>query len=353
MSKNISIWSPSFERAAGGIEGLSADVLEACGRKWGAKGLPIGRGGERGLPAKIGFCFRSAKDSLIRRPGVVVLMHAHLIPLASLLKRIFGFRVAVWLHGIEVWDRPGRRVPPGVDSVDLFIAISEVTVARTKGCRPEGRRCEIIHPTADFGQFTPGPAREDLQRRYGLPGRSDVLLTVGRLASGEGYKGQDAVIRALPGILSKRSQTKYLIVGTGDDRGRLERLAAELGVEGNVIFAGRIAGRELTDHYRLASVFAMPSSGEGFGIVYLEALGCGCRVVAGNADGAADALGGGRFGRMVDPSDGPALEEALLASLEEESGGVTHAEVDALYGKERFAREIGSALEPLMRTCAG
>ncbi len=349
----ISIWSPNFELARGGIEALSADVVEACGREWEAKGVPVWTGAGRGVLAKLGFGLRCFLDGVIRRPRAVVLMHVHLVPLAALLKRIFGFRLAVWVHGIEVWDGPERREVNGLSEVDLFIAISEVTVARTACWRPPGTRCEIIHPTADFERFTPGPAREDLRARYGLPERQDVVLTVGRLASGEGYKGHDAVIRALPKVLERRPLTKYLIVGTGDDRKRLEKLAAELGLSDKVVFAGWVSGGELAGHYRLASVFAMPSGGEGFGIVYLEALGCGCRVVAGVGDGAADALGGGKFGWMVDPSDSQALVAGLLESLDAESSGISHAEINSLYGKARFAREVGLALEPLMRSCAG
>ena len=97
-------------------------------------------------------------------------------------------------------------------------------------------------------------------------------MTVSRLASSEQYKGHDRVIRTLPRLLSQHPETIYLIVGDGDDRPRLESLAVECGVAEKVQFAGLVPPEELPDYFRLADVFVMPSTGEGFGIVFLEAM---------------------------------------------------------------------------------
>lgn len=344
----ISIWSPSFDRTRGGIEALSADVVEACAREWEVKELPVWSGPGRGAAAKICFGLRCLMDCVFRRPRVVILMHIHLLPAAVVLKRIFGFRLVVWLHGIEVWDGPGRRRNHGSDRVDLFIAISQVTVARTQGWRPTDRRCEIINPTADFSRFSPGPASPELLRRYGLSDDSAVILTVARLASGEGYKGHDAVIRSLPRVLQSKSNAVYLIVGSGDDRPRLEALAEEIGVSESVIFAGFVESGELPSHYRLATVFAMPSGGEGFGIVFLEALASGCRVVAGVGDGAADALRGGELGALVDPKDIPALAQALVQSLDAGRQVLPAGDLEGIFGRERFCREVAASLNRLI-----
>ncbi len=348
----ISVWSPSFEPAKGGIEALSADVLDACSQEWDSKGFAVWSGPGRSIFAKLGFCWRAFLDGLTRRPQVVILMHVHLIPLAALLKKIFGFRLAVWLHGIEVWDGPGRREIHRADEVDLFIAISQVTVARTSDWRPPGRRCEIINPTADFQRFSPGPPPPALLRRHGFGGSSVVILTVGRLASGEGYKGHDAVIRSLPQVLQSVPNAIYLIVGTGDDRPRLEALANETGIANKVAFAGYVAAGELPDHYRLATVFAMPSGGEGFGIVFLEALASGCQVVAGNGDGAADALRGGKLGAMVDPQNIPALAEALAKALAAGRQEWPASELEEVFGRDRFRREVCASVKGLI-SCAG
>src|SRR5204863_3572114 len=130
-------------------------------------------------------------------------------------------------------------------------------------------RVRVLPGTVD-PRFRPGPKPHALLDRYDARGKK-VLLTVARLSSSERYKGHDRVIRTLPRVLRDHPQTLYLIVGDGDDRARLEALALEFGVAEKVRFAGHIDAELLPDHFRLADVFVMPSTGEGFGIVFLEA----------------------------------------------------------------------------------
>jgi glycosyltransferase involved in cell wall biosynthesis len=72
---------------------------------------------------------------------------------------------------------------------------------------------------------------------------------------------------------------------------------------------------EPADHYRLCDVFAMPSTGEGFGIVFLEAMACGKPVIGGTRDSAVDALRHGELGVLVDPEDPAQLRDALVSVL--------------------------------------
>jgi phosphatidylinositol alpha-1,6-mannosyltransferase len=82
-----------------------------------------------------------------------------------------------------------------------------------------------------------------------------------------------------------------------------------------VVFAGRIPENEKIDHYNLADAFAMPSKGEGFGFVFLEAAGCGLPVLGGNKDGSVDALVDGRLGVLIDPDDPADLLQGLIKIL--------------------------------------
>jgi len=84
-----------------------------------------------------------------------------------------------------------------------------------------------------------------------------------------------------------------------------------------------VAAQDLPDHYRLADVFVMPSTGEGFGIAFLEAMASGVRVIGGNRDGSVDPLGDGTLGTAVDPEDAHELASAICAAL-----GTTQAKVD-------------------------
>src|SRR5262249_6935500 len=159
-----------------------------------------------------------------------------------------------------------------------------------------------------------GPKPGYLVDRHAASGKK-VLMTVSRLASLEQYKGHDRVIRALPRILSQHPDTIYLIVGDGDDRQRLESLAVGCGVVKNVQFTGLVPQEELPDYFRLADVFVMPSAGEGFGIVFLQAMATGVRVIGGSQDGSRDALCDGALGTLVDPENCEELASAILAAL--------------------------------------
>ncbi|PPK18773.1 glycosyltransferase, partial [Staphylococcus haemolyticus] len=103
--------------------------------------------------------------------------------------------------------------------------------------------------------------------------------------------------------------------GKGDDHPRISQLIAQLSLQDCVTLAGFIPDNELCDYYNLCNVFAMPSKGEGFGIVYLEALACGKPVLGGNQDGAIDALCKGDNGVLVNPDDVEAIAKSLIQIL--------------------------------------
>jgi phosphatidylinositol alpha-1,6-mannosyltransferase len=94
-------------------------------------------------------------------------------------------------------------------------------------------------------------------------------------------------------------------------------LATSLGVAEAVVFAGDVPEQELVAHYRLGDVFVMPNRAlpngdtEGFGLVFLEANGCGLPVIAGRDGGSADAVRDGENGLMVDGHSLPAIHAAM------------------------------------------
>jgi phosphatidylinositol alpha-1,6-mannosyltransferase len=150
-------------------------------------------------------------------------------------------------------------------------------------------------------------------------------VTIARLAAAEGYKGHDRVIRVLPRVVEQHPDTLYVVVGEGDDRARLEKLAAQCGVHEKVCFAGRVPVDELPDYLHLADVMVMPSTGEGFGIVFLEAVASGIDVIGGNQDGSLDPLADGILGRAVDPENGAELASAICAMLRDPVARVARA----------------------------
>ena len=112
------------------------------------------------------------------------------------------------------------------------------------------------------------------------------------------------------------------MAGEGPDRNRLHQKARSLGVGDKVIFTGWIPESEKADHFRLADLYVMPSHGEGFGFVLLEAMACGIPVVASRTDGGREALRNGMLGDLVDPKNREQLVEAVLRGLEKPTGAI-------------------------------
>ena len=140
-------------------------------------------------------------------------------------------------------------------------------------------------------------------------------MTLGRLDSRECYKGFDEIIQVLPVIKQKIPAIKYLVAGDGSDRKRLQKKANELKLSDSVVFTGFISENEKADHFRLADAYVMPSRGEGFGFVFLEALACGIPTVGSKVDGSREALLGGKLGILVDPSNPEEIEKGIFEAL--------------------------------------
>jgi glycosyltransferase involved in cell wall biosynthesis len=238
--------------------------------------------------------------------------HIHLVPLALLARRLTGAPVLLHIHGIDAWTPTDRWLANRlVSRVDHFISVSEVTRDRfTAWSGIDPNRGTVIPNTIDFDGLSPGPPPKSLLDRYDLHGKH-VLMTMGRLVGPERKKGFDRVLEVLPTLAEADPDIRYLIVGKGPDRPRLEAKADRLGVADRVILAGYVPEEEKADHFRLADRFVLPSEGEGFGLVLLESLACGTPVIASNVDGGREAVAGGRFGMLVDPTNDSDLIEAI------------------------------------------
>jgi glycosyltransferase involved in cell wall biosynthesis len=283
-----------------------------------------------------------------RRPELVVATHLHLAPLAWLVARLSQARFWVAVHGIEAWAlQPGLRLW-SLRHADLLLPVSSFTREQLLRQIADPPPIQVLPNTYDATRFHPGPRPEGLLVRYGLRPDQPMVFSLTRLSRGDRAKHLDCLIRAMTELRRNLPDAVLVIGGEGDDRPRLQALVEELGLEQAVLLPGRISDAELPDHYRLASAFALPSEKEGFGIVFLEALGCGCPVLAGNRDGSRDPLANGRFGLLVDP-DQP-LAPALEALLRQQGHPLWFQpyqlarEVERCFGREAFERRLQALL---------
>lgn len=250
------------------------------------------------------------------QPNLIIATHLNFAAAAYWLKSLTGVPYWVVAHGVEAWGLERADLRRALRHADRLLAVSKYTSERLiKEQDIAAEKITLLANTFRPADFRIAAKPEYLLSRYGLKSDQPVILTVARLAAEEKYKGCDRILQALPQIRQSLTQAHYVLVGDGDDRPRLENIVDALGLRDCVTFAGFVPQDELCDHYNLCDVFAMPSTGEGFGIVYLEALACGKPVLAGNSDGSVDALLNGELGALVDPDDINEIASSIIGIL--------------------------------------
>ena len=371
------IWVPNWHGYKGGIQVYSAFVIEAlqeirpdlryavfikhdarsASSETRANGLQAHYAGA--WPAFARTLAYSAQITALgcwQKPSLIVTTHLHFSRAAYWLKRTRGIPYWVVAHGIEAWGISRRSLKVALREADQVFAVSNYTRNRLiqEGIL-EPDRIAILPDTLEPRLFDIGPKPARLLRRYGLTPDQKVIFTLSRLAASEQYKGYDKILRALPQISRAIPGVKYILAGKGDDRPRIERLIRELGLSDSVILTGYLPDEELCDHYNLCDVFAMPSKGEGFGIVYLEALACGKPTLAGNKDGSVDALCHGELGALIDPDDVQQIAQSLTQILDGSYPNSTiydptelRRRVIEVYGYESFRGKLAGYLESFL-----
>ena len=285
---------------------------------------------------KVRYVIESLKAVTRERFDVVICSHINLLPIAAAAAAAQRVPLLLVVYGIEAWKPPRGLAAKLVKRASAVVAISEYTKRRfLEWSGVESSRVHVIPCCVNMKRFVVGPKRDDLLRKYRLRGRT-VMLTVARLAGKERAKGIDEVLESLPALAREIPNISYLIVGDGPDRERLEEKAISLGVSNRVVFAGFVAEEEKVDHYRLADAYVMPGRGEGFGIVYLEALACGVPIIASSLDASAEVVLNRSFGRVVNP-DRPAELKAACVDVLAENNGIRDVPRElALFSFARF-----------------
>jgi phosphatidylinositol alpha-1,6-mannosyltransferase len=297
--------------------------------------------------SRLGFAIGAVAASLRHRPDIVFCGHLHLAPLAALAAWFAGARLVVQTHGIEVWLAPSRLRRRAVEMADLVLSVSRHTRAAVLGWADMPPERVVVLPNTVGDIFTPGDGSA-LRAAWGLAGKQ-VLLTVGRLDPRERYKGHDRVIEVIPQLLARGHDIAYVVIGEGADRARLIAVATRLGVADRVRFAGFVTPETLVQAYRMADLFVMPSTGEGFGIAFLEAMACGTPALGLATGGARDALAGGKLGTALDRVDD--LAAAIDRRLTEPRADprALAGRVRARFGREVFASRLLFAIERVCR----
>ena len=154
----------------------------------------------------------------------------------------------------------------------------------------------------------------DLKARWGIKNPNDrILFCLTRLSR---LKRVDILIKSMPLIRARQPNVRLLIGGQGDDRPRLEKLAAAAGVSDRVIFTGFIPPEELPIYFRAADLFVFHSTYETFGMVLAEAMNYGKAIVTVANTAIKEIITDGETGVLVPDMNPPALAHAILNLLE-------------------------------------
>lgn len=217
----------------------------------------------------------------------------------------------VMLLGIEVFRGVNGARSRALRHASPRLAISAYTGERARRLLPAGEDgVAVVHLALEERPADGRPAAELLGRAG-----EGFLLIVGRMDASERYKGHDALLEALPRVLARCPAARLVVAGGGGDRPRLAAKAAELGLEGRVLFTGFVSEATLAELYRRSAVFVMPSRGEGFGLVYLEAMRASRPCVAARGGAAEEIVRDGETGLLVDAEDRDELAQALVRLL--------------------------------------
>ena len=288
-----------------------------------------------------------------RNIKLVVAGHPNLAPVVHAMRLATPrLKSIICTHGVEVWEPLTRLRRSALRSADLVLAPSKYTAEHVAAIqRVTSEKIRVLPWALDpqFEALAPRAAKASAPANF-PQGR--VVLTVGRWRADERYKGMDTLITALPRLLPRCPELQLAMVGEGDDREWLEDLAEENGVRSHVHFLSGLSYAELAACYAHCEMFALPSRGEGFGLVYLEAMASGKPVIGGGHGGAPEVIDDGKTGYLVPHGDAAQLAtaiETMLANPEmgKEMGRRGKERVESEFRFNVFAKSLRKILREL------
>jgi teichuronic acid biosynthesis glycosyltransferase TuaC len=243
------------------------------------------------------------------------LIHAHsALPCghaASAISRKLGISFVVSVHGLDAFstNQSGRaarawcrRVSKRVySSAHAVICISEKV--RERLGQEFHEKTQVIYNGVDAEMFRPGLERKPL-----------TVLSVGNLIP---IKGHALLLRAFARVLEQLPECSLEIFGDGPERENLFRQSQALGISSQVKFHGRQSRESIAAAMQRCAVFALPSSYEGLGCVYLEAMASGKPAIACRGQGIEEIIEHGNNGFLISPGSEAELSDCLNILLQD------------------------------------
>jgi phosphatidylinositol alpha-1,6-mannosyltransferase len=357
----------TLDSKGGGVATVSRLLWQVFQDRWGSNSrlftLVGGHGGELGslessTVARVGFGSVVASAQVLRQCAWMFYSHLAVARVQQFVPAPVRRPYAVFLHGIEAW----RNLPAGMrrvlDGASLRVTNSHFTARRVAEAHPGIGPIAVCPLALPPGQVR--PARQQSAHVSGIGPRTVIL--VARMNSAEHYKGHDELIEAWPAVIARVPDAQLVFVGGGDDVDRLRTKASALGVGHAVLLTGFVSAERLSTLYEQAAMFAMPSRGEGFGLVYLEAMTYGLPCIGSTHDAAGEIIDDGVTGFLVDQTDTEGLADRIVQLLDDEAlrrtmGAEGQRRLEREFSYEQFSRRLLTQIEATigdpMREMAG
>ncbi|MBI2360130.1 MAG: glycosyltransferase family 4 protein [Deltaproteobacteria bacterium] len=240
------------------------------------------------------------------------------------------------------------------------IANSNYTARRVLGAHPDIGPIDVCHlallpnGAVNWMASAGGPAQGKVDTELLKQVQQHSVLIVGRMEIQERHKGHRQLIEAWPFVKARVPDAQLVIVGRGDDLEGIKARARESGLGSSILITGHVNDATLEAIYQRTALFAMPSRGEGFGLVYLEAMQHGLACIGSIHDAATEVIEPGVTGLLVDQDDLTGLADAISGLLlnpsrREEMGRAGLKRVQKVFSFEQFHDRILSALKPLVK----
>ena len=251
--------------------------------------------------------------------NVIVISHLNL-SLFALIAKLFNprLKIIVQLHGIEAWANLSGVQERLLNQANKILAVSEFTRNIVLNKYPKLKDKIIVFNNSlngiakyEFNELE----RNKFRAKLNLEDHQKLIITIGRLLNTEAYKGYDKTIEAIAKL--KNINVVFHIIGKSEEieKNRIQNLINKNSLQTQVKLIGFVNDDELTSYYQAADLFVMPSKGEGFGLVFIDAMANGLRVIGGNADGSVDAISSFPESYLVNPDDVDEIAKSISLAL--------------------------------------
>ena len=274
--------------------------------------LTLGNAGEKLLGGRLLAASVLPVARRLHREKPFDLVHAHMLPrdghAGLLVARALGIPFALTVHGTDIFHYfiPGQAPWPRNVNIareaDALMAVSTLLMSRVAPYRGGEKLSRVVPNGVDLSLV---PQKTDNMPR--------AVISVGTLKA---RKCMDRTLEAFARLAGEYPDATLTIVGIGEMEAQLRARIAELGLAGRVTLTGGLPHAEVLARMAKSDLFVLPSWGEGYGIVYIEAMAAGCIAVGAEGEGIEDTITDGENGFLVPAGDIDATERVMRAVFE-------------------------------------